>query len=193
MQHLFNENIEALTQASLIFVLGVVIILTNLIVIATFINFRGECVYQASIVVSFIDDEWLCTLSLLCSIGPQEVINIYLLSLAFADLICGLVIVPLSIYPALQSGTLTVNWISTRSLNLNALGCFMSMKNTSKSCAKGYKLLLVRLVVPLSSLFMTFLLYFFLYSWGGAIMGVRGDCVPYHRLHRSYAVFNIRE
>jgi len=35
--------------------------------------------------------------------GPQEVINIYLLSLAFADLICGLVIVPLSIYPALTS------------------------------------------------------------------------------------------
>lgn len=35
--------------------------------------------------------------------GPQEVINIYLLSLAFADLILGLVIVPLSIYPALES------------------------------------------------------------------------------------------
>ncbi|CAG9799997.1 unnamed protein product [Chironomus riparius] len=75
MQHLFNENLEALTQASLIFILGVIIILSNLIVIATFINFRG----------------------------PQEVINIYLLSLAFADLICGLVIVPLSIYPAIQS------------------------------------------------------------------------------------------
>lgn len=39
--------------------------------------------------------------------GPQEVINIYLLSLAFADLICGLVIVPLSIYPAIQSGITT--------------------------------------------------------------------------------------
>lgn len=38
--------------------------------------------------------------------GPQEVINIYLLSLAFADLICGLVIVPLSIYPALESSRL---------------------------------------------------------------------------------------
>lgn len=35
-------------------------------------------------------------------VGPQEVINIYLLSLAFADLIAGLVIVPVSIYPALQ-------------------------------------------------------------------------------------------
>ncbi|KAG5679214.1 hypothetical protein PVAND_008799 [Polypedilum vanderplanki] len=83
MQHLFNENIEALTQASLIFILGVVIILSNLIVIATFINFRG----------------------------PQEVINIYLLSLAFADLICGLVIVPLSIYPALQSADGESKWV----------------------------------------------------------------------------------
>ena len=40
-------------------------------------------------------------------LGPQEVINIYLLSLAFADLICGIVIIPLSIYPALQSSKLT--------------------------------------------------------------------------------------
>lgn len=75
MQHLTNGNLEALTQASFIFILAITIILLNLLVIATFINFRG----------------------------PQEVINIYLLSLAFADLICGLVIVPLSIYPALQA------------------------------------------------------------------------------------------
>lgn len=39
-------------------------------------------------------------------LGPQEVINIYLLSLAFVDLICGLVIVPLSIHPILRSSEL---------------------------------------------------------------------------------------
>lgn len=34
--------------------------------------------------------------------GPTEVINCYLLSLALVDLLCGLVIVPLSVYPALE-------------------------------------------------------------------------------------------
>lgn len=34
-------------------------------------------------------------------VGPSEVINHYLLSLATADLLCGLLIVPLSVYPAL--------------------------------------------------------------------------------------------
>lgn len=33
--------------------------------------------------------------------GPSEVINYYLLSLASADLLCGLLVVPLSVYPAL--------------------------------------------------------------------------------------------
>lgn len=33
--------------------------------------------------------------------GPQEVINTYLLSIASADLICGLLVVPLSVYPAM--------------------------------------------------------------------------------------------
>ena len=33
--------------------------------------------------------------------GPTEVINYYLLSLASADLLCGLLVVPLSVYPAL--------------------------------------------------------------------------------------------
>jgi dopamine/ecdysteroid receptor len=102
MQHLFNDNIEALTQASLIFILGVAIILSNLLVIASFINFRGEFkkifFFVSKIINNFF---FLIEMSYL---GPQEVINIYLLSLAFADLICGLVIVPLSIYPALQSG-----------------------------------------------------------------------------------------
>jgi hypothetical protein len=38
MQHLLNEGI---TQALIISILGIVIIVSNLIVIATFINFRG--------------------------------------------------------------------------------------------------------------------------------------------------------
>lgn len=42
MQHLAHGNLEALTQASFIFILGIAIVLLNLLVIATFINFRGE-------------------------------------------------------------------------------------------------------------------------------------------------------
>lgn len=38
--------------------------------------------------------------------GPSEVINCYLLSLAVADLLCGLFIVPFSVYPALVQ-----NWV----------------------------------------------------------------------------------
>lgn len=53
--------------------MAVAIILANLTIIASFINFRG----------------------------PGDVINCYLLSLAVVDLLCGLLVVPLSIYPAL--------------------------------------------------------------------------------------------
>lgn len=42
MQHLVNGNLEALTQASFIFILAIAIIILNLLVIATFINFRGN-------------------------------------------------------------------------------------------------------------------------------------------------------
>lgn len=43
MQHLVNgSNLEALTQASFIFILAIAIVISNLLVIATFINFRGE-------------------------------------------------------------------------------------------------------------------------------------------------------
>lgn len=92
MQHLLTEGI---TQALIILILGIIVILSNLIVIATFINFRGILSIQVSGV-------WIIYLNYFS--GPQDVINIYLLSLAFADLICGLIIVPLSIYPALHSG-----------------------------------------------------------------------------------------
>lgn len=42
MQHLAHGNLEALTQASLIFVLAIGLVILNLLVIATFVNFRGE-------------------------------------------------------------------------------------------------------------------------------------------------------
>ncbi|XP_046998258.1 G-protein coupled receptor 52-like [Schistocerca americana] len=66
------STLDALAHAALIFTAGVAIIVTNVLIIATFLNLRG----------------------------PTEVINIYLLSLAVADLLCGLLIVPLSVYPA---------------------------------------------------------------------------------------------
>ncbi|XP_030756274.1 beta-2 adrenergic receptor [Sitophilus oryzae] len=66
-------TLESLTQAGIIFIMALAIIITNVLIIATFLNFRG----------------------------PSEVINCYLLSLAVADLLCGVVIVPLSVYPAI--------------------------------------------------------------------------------------------
>lgn len=66
-------NLEALTEATIIFCLGVAIIVSNVVIIATFLNARG----------------------------PQEVINTYILSIAAADLMCGLLVVPLSVYPAM--------------------------------------------------------------------------------------------
>ncbi|XP_022223383.1 beta-2 adrenergic receptor isoform X2 [Drosophila obscura] len=68
-----NSKVEALTKAVLISILGVAIVLSNLLIIATYANFKG----------------------------PTEVINYYLLSLAIADLLCGLLVVPFSVYPAL--------------------------------------------------------------------------------------------
>ncbi|XP_063925483.1 G-protein coupled receptor 52 isoform X2 [Zophobas morio] len=65
-------TLEGLTQAGIIFIMAIAIIVTNILIIATFLNFRG----------------------------PSEVINCYLLSLAVADLLCGLLVVPLSVYPA---------------------------------------------------------------------------------------------
>ncbi|KAK5639940.1 hypothetical protein RI129_010751 [Pyrocoelia pectoralis] len=69
----FVFTLESLTQAGIIFIMGIAIIVTNVLIIATFLNFRGHA----------------------------EVINCYLLSLAVADLLCGLLVVPLSVYPAL--------------------------------------------------------------------------------------------
>lgn len=68
-----NSKLEALTQAALICILGIAIVFSNLLIIATYANFKG----------------------------PTEVINYYLLSLAVADLLCGLMVVPFSVYPAL--------------------------------------------------------------------------------------------
>ncbi|XP_047115865.1 G-protein coupled receptor 52-like [Schistocerca piceifrons] len=67
------STLEALVITVIIFMACVAIIMANLIIIATFLNFRG----------------------------PAEVINIYLLSLAVADLLLGLLVVPLSVYAAM--------------------------------------------------------------------------------------------
>jgi dopamine/ecdysteroid receptor len=69
-----NDSTLALSQACGILVLGIAIVISNVIIIATYINYRG----------------------------PTEVVTIYLLSLATADLLCGLLIVPLSVYPAVS-------------------------------------------------------------------------------------------
>ncbi|XP_017769978.1 PREDICTED: probable G-protein coupled receptor 52 [Nicrophorus vespilloides] len=71
-------SLESLTQAGIILIMSLAIVVTNVLIIATFVNFRG----------------------------PSEVINCYLLSLSVADLLCGLFIVPLSVYPALVQ-----NWV----------------------------------------------------------------------------------
>ncbi|XP_050684284.1 G-protein coupled receptor 52-like isoform X2 [Leptidea sinapis] len=67
-------TLESLTQATIIAVVGVAIIISNLLIIAAFLNFKGL---------------------------SNEVINYYLLSLSIADLLCGVFIVPLSVYPAI--------------------------------------------------------------------------------------------
>jgi dopamine/ecdysteroid receptor len=75
LSHQVNDStLEALTQACGILVLGIAVVISNVIIIATYINYRG----------------------------PTEVVTIYLLSLATADLLCGLLIVPLSVYPAVS-------------------------------------------------------------------------------------------
>ncbi|CAG9137334.1 hypothetical protein JYU34_000077 [Plutella xylostella] len=65
---------ESLTQAAVVAVIGVAIVVSNILIIAAFVNFKGL---------------------------SNEVINNYLLSLAVADLLCGLCVVPLSVYPAI--------------------------------------------------------------------------------------------
>lgn len=66
-------TLEAVTQASIIFAMAVLIIITNVIIISAFVHARGR----------------------------GEVMNCYIVSLSVADLLCGLLVVPLSVYPAL--------------------------------------------------------------------------------------------
>ncbi|ODN03322.1 putative G-protein coupled receptor 52 [Orchesella cincta] len=65
--------IEHLIQAIIVLSVGVLVIVTNVIIIATFIT----------------------------APGPREVLTYYLLSLAVADLLAGVLVVPLSVYPTL--------------------------------------------------------------------------------------------
>ncbi|XP_018026169.1 G-protein coupled receptor 52 [Hyalella azteca] len=66
-------GVENLSQATIILIVGVAIIISNIIVLATFITMPG----------------------------PKDVIMYYLMSLGVADLMAGVVVVPLSVYPAL--------------------------------------------------------------------------------------------
>ncbi|XP_013181485.1 PREDICTED: probable G-protein coupled receptor 52 isoform X3 [Papilio xuthus] len=70
-------SLESLTQAAVIAVVGIAIVISNLLIIAAFLNFKVVCAGLA-----------------------HEVINYYLLSLAVADLLCGLLVVPLSVHAA---------------------------------------------------------------------------------------------
>lgn len=65
--------IEHLIQAIIVLSIGVLVIVTNVIIIATFIT----------------------------APGPREVLTYYLLSLSVADLLVGVLVVPLSVYPTL--------------------------------------------------------------------------------------------
>ncbi|CAH0703547.1 unnamed protein product [Spodoptera exigua] len=67
-------SFETLTQAAIIAVMGIAIVVSNILIIASFLNFKGL---------------------------SNEVINYYLLSLAVADLLIGVLVVPLSVYPAI--------------------------------------------------------------------------------------------
>ncbi|XP_065213002.1 beta-2 adrenergic receptor [Planococcus citri] len=66
-------TLEASVQATIILTIAVIIIVLNTLIITSFSNFRGT----------------------------GNVLNIYILSLSIADLVCGLLVVPLSVYPAL--------------------------------------------------------------------------------------------
>ncbi|KAJ8737638.1 hypothetical protein PYW08_000233 [Mythimna loreyi] len=69
-------SFETLTQAAIIAVMGIAIVVSNILIIASFLNLKGRCL-------------------------SHEVINYYLLSLAVADLLIGVLVVPLSVYPAI--------------------------------------------------------------------------------------------
>ncbi|XP_046387358.1 G-protein coupled receptor 52 isoform X1 [Ischnura elegans] len=72
-------TLEALTQACIIFVMGVAIIVSNVLIIASLLTHHGRG----------------------SRLGQKEAINYYLLSLAVADLLIGVLVVPLSVYPAI--------------------------------------------------------------------------------------------
>ncbi|CAB3250151.1 unnamed protein product [Arctia plantaginis] len=99
-------NFESLTQASVIAVMGAAIVISNILIIASFLNFKGL---------------------------SNEVINYYLLSLAVADLLCGVFVVPLSVQTRTRSQCWMVfTWISAAMLCLPPLLGYKKEANFDK-------------------------------------------------------------
>lgn len=96
-------HLQALMLAVLVFVMAIVMVLSNIVYIATYINYKGEFWRLIRLTKFFLV---LFFFPRFAFTGPMEVINYYFLSLAAADLLNGMLIVPLSVYPAL-----TGHWI----------------------------------------------------------------------------------
>lgn len=97
--------IEHLIQAIIVLSVGVLVIVTNVIIIATFITapgkkrtkyVKGNKYRQRKKSIEMYYERLKCFF-----VGPREVLTYYLLSLAVADLLVGVLVVPLSVYPTL--------------------------------------------------------------------------------------------
>lgn len=86
-------RLESLAQASLILICAITIVLSNIIYLSSYLNYKGIIKIIQLYTTLHIKQNFIP--------GPMEVINYYYLSLSVADLICGIFIVPLSVYPAL--------------------------------------------------------------------------------------------
>lgn len=122
---MFLNGLDALAQAGIICFLGILIVVSNTLIIATLLNYKGRLGQHQKLVFSACKfNSPLPRVCLWCGHLPQlittitnrvaiagkvEVINYYLLSLAVADLLGGLLIIPFSVYPTLSNGQVSSN------------------------------------------------------------------------------------